>query len=51
MGQYNEFLKANPALAADPKQAFAQFLAAKSMFSQLGRPTVTEKPTGPLRTQ
>ena len=51
MGQFNDYVKANPALAADPKQAFSQFLMTKAAFQQLGRPTVTEKPTGPLRTQ
>lgn len=51
MGQFNDYVKANPTLAADPKQAFSQFLMTKAAFQQLGRPTVTEKPTGPLRTQ
>lgn len=51
MGQYNDFVKANPTLAADPKQAFQQFLMTKSAFQQLGRPTVTDKPTGAVRTQ
>jgi hypothetical protein len=51
MGQYNDFLKANPALAPDPKQAFTQFLMTKSAFAQLGAPTVTEKAAGPVRKQ
>jgi hypothetical protein len=49
MGQYNDFLKANPTLAMDPKAAFTQFLMTKSAFQQLGTPTVTDKPTGPVR--
>jgi hypothetical protein len=51
MGQYNDYLKANPALALDPKQAFTQFLMTKSAFAQLGAPTVTEKAAGPVRKQ
>jgi hypothetical protein len=51
MGQYNEFLKANPTLALDPKQAMTQFLMSKSVFSQLGAPVVTDKAAGPLRKQ
>jgi hypothetical protein len=51
MGQYNDFLKANPAMALDPKQAFTQFLMTKSAFAQLGAPTVTEKAAGPVRKQ
>jgi hypothetical protein len=51
MGQYNDFLKANPTLAMDPKQAMTQFLMSKSVFSQLGAPTVTDKAAGPLRKQ
>jgi hypothetical protein len=49
MGQYNDFLKANPALALDQKAAFTQFLMTKAAFQQLGTPTVTDKPTGPVR--
>jgi len=49
MGQYNDYLKANPALALDPKQAFTQFLMTKSAFQQLGTPTVTDTPTGKVR--
>jgi hypothetical protein len=51
MGQYNDFLKANPALATDPKAAFTQFLMTKSAFAQLGAPTVTDKAAGPVRKQ
>ncbi len=51
MGQYNDFLKANPALALDPKAAFTQFLMTKSAFAQLGAPTVTDKAAGPVRKQ
>jgi hypothetical protein len=51
MGQYNNFLKANPALAMDPKAAFTQFLMTKSAFAQLGAPTVTDTAAGPLRKQ
>jgi hypothetical protein len=51
MGQYNDFLKANPALAMDPKAAFTQFLMTKSAFAQLGAPTVTDKAAGPVRKQ
>jgi hypothetical protein len=51
MGQYNDFLKANPALAMDPQQAMTQFLMSKSVFSQLGKPTVTDKPSTKVRTQ
>jgi hypothetical protein len=51
MGQYNEFLKANPTLAMDPKQAMTQFLMSKSVFSQLSAPTVTDTAAGPLRKQ
>jgi hypothetical protein len=51
MGQYNEFLKANPVLAQDPQQAMTQFLMSKSVFSQLGKPTVTDTAAGPLRKQ
>ena len=51
MGQYNDFLKANPAMALDPKQAFTQFLMTKSAFAQLGAPTITEKAAGPVRKQ
>jgi hypothetical protein len=51
MGQYNEFLKANPVLAQDPQQAMTQFLMSKSVFSQLGKPTVTDKPSTTVRTQ
>jgi hypothetical protein len=51
MGQYNDFLKANPTLAIDPQQAMTQFLMSKSVFSQLGTPTVTDKAAGPVRKQ
>jgi hypothetical protein len=51
MGQYNDFLKANPALAMDPKAAFTQFLMTKSAFAQLGAPTVTDTPLAKVRTQ
>ena len=51
MGQYNDFLKANPALAMDPKAAFTQFLMTKSAFAQLGVSPVTEKAAGPVRKQ
>lgn len=51
MGEYNDFLKANPMLAADPKAAMTQFLMTKSVFSQLGGGTVTDKPSTKLRTQ
>ena len=51
MGQYNDFLKANPTLAMDPQQAMTQFLMSKSVFSQLGAPTVTDKAAGPVRKQ
>jgi hypothetical protein len=51
MGQYTDFLKANPALAMDPKAAFTQFLMTKSAFAQLGAPTVTDTAAGPLRKQ
>jgi hypothetical protein len=51
MGQYNEFLKANPTLALDPQKAMSQFLMSKSVFSQLGAPIVTDKAAGPLRKQ
>jgi hypothetical protein len=51
MGQYNDFLKANPTLAIDPQQAMTQFLMSKSVFSQLGAPTVTDKAAGPVRKQ
>ena len=51
MGQYNDFVKANPMLAADPKQAFTQFLMTKSAFQQLGRPTITDKPASVMRPQ
>lgn len=51
MGQYNDFLKANPALAMDPQQAMTQFLTSKAVFSQLGKPTVTDKPSTKVRTQ
>lgn len=51
MGQYNDFLKANPTLALDPKAAFTQFLMTKSAFAQLGAPTVTDKAAGPVRKQ
>jgi hypothetical protein len=51
MGQYNEFLKANPTLAMDPQKAMSQFLMSKSLFSQLGAPIVTDKAAGPLRKQ
>ena len=51
MGQYNDYLKANPALALDPKAAFTQFLMTKSAFAQLGAPTVTDKAAGPVRKQ
>jgi hypothetical protein len=51
MGQYNDFLKANPALAMDPKAAFTQFLMTKSAFAQLGASPVTEKAAGPVRKQ
>jgi hypothetical protein len=51
MGQYNDFLKANPALAMDPKAAVTQFLMTKSVFSQIGKPTVTDKPSTNVRTQ
>jgi hypothetical protein len=51
MGQYNEFLKANPTLAMDPQKAMSQFLMSKSVFSQLGAAPVTEKATGPVRKQ
>ena len=50
MGQYTDFLKANPTLAMDPKAAMTQFLMTKSAFQQLGgSPTVTDKPTGKVR--
>lgn len=49
MGQYNDYLKANPTLAMDPKAAFTQFLMTKSAFQQLGTPTVTDTPTGKVR--
>jgi hypothetical protein len=49
--QYNDFLKANPALAMDPKAAFTQFLMTKSAFAQLGASPVTEKAAGPVRKQ
>lgn len=50
MGQYNEFLKANPTLAMDPKAAMTQFLMTKSAFQQLGgNATVTDTPTGKVR--
>jgi hypothetical protein len=51
MGQYNDFLKANPALALDPKAAFTQFLMTKSAFQQLGESPVTDKAAGPVRKQ
>jgi hypothetical protein len=51
MGQYTDFLKANPALALDPKAAFTQFLMTKSAFQQLGASPVTEKAAGPVRKQ
>jgi hypothetical protein len=51
MGQYNDFLKANPTLAMDPQKAMTQFLMSKSVFSQLGATPVTEKATGPIRKQ
>jgi hypothetical protein len=51
MGQYNDFLKANPILAQDPQQAVTQFLMTKSVFSQIGKPTVTDKPSTNVRTQ
>jgi len=51
MGEYNDYLKANPMLAADPKAAMTQFLMTKSVFSQLGGGTVTDKPSTKLRTQ
>jgi hypothetical protein len=51
MGQYTDFLKANPALAMDPKAAFTQFLMTKSAFQQLGASPVTEKAAGPVRKQ
>jgi hypothetical protein len=51
MGQYNDFLKANPAMAMDPQQAVTQFLMTKSVFSQIGKPTVTDKPSTNVRTQ
>jgi hypothetical protein len=51
MGQYNDFLKANPALAMDPQQAVTQFLMTKSVFSQLGKTSVTDKPSTKVRTQ
>lgn len=51
MGQYNDFLKANPTLALDPKAAFTQFLMTKSAFQQLGKPTVTDTPSTKVRTQ
>lgn len=51
MGEYNDFLKANPALAMDPKAAMSQFLTTKSVFSQLGGGTVTDKPLQKVRTQ
>jgi hypothetical protein len=51
MGQYNDFLKANPTLAMDPQKAMSQFLMSKSVFSQLGAPTVTDKAAGPVRKQ
>jgi hypothetical protein len=51
MGQYNDYLKANPALALDPKAAFTQFLMTKSAFAQLGASPVTEKAAGPVRKQ
>ena len=50
MGQYTDFLKANPTLAMDPKAAMTQFLMTKSAFQQLGgSPTVTDTPTGKVR--
>jgi hypothetical protein len=51
MGEYNDFLKANPALAMDPKAAMTQFLMTKSVFSQLGGGTVTDTPSTKVRTQ
>jgi hypothetical protein len=51
MGQYTDFLKANPALALDPKAAFTQFLMTKSAFQQLGESPVTDKAAGPVRKQ
>jgi hypothetical protein len=51
MGQYNDYLKANPALALDPKAAFTQFLMTKSAFAQLGASPVTDKAAGPVRKQ
>lgn len=51
MGEYNDFLKANPALATDPKAAMTQFLMTKSVFSQLGGGTVTDTPSTKVRTQ
>lgn len=51
MGQYNDFLKANPAIAMDPQQAVTQFLMTKSVFSQLGKTSVTDKPSTKVRTQ
>jgi hypothetical protein len=51
MDQYNEFLKANPALAMDPKAAMTQFLTSKTVFSQLGGGAVTDKPLQKVRTQ
>ena len=51
MGEYNDYLKANPMLAADPKAAMTQFLMTKAVFSQLGGGTVTDKPSTKLRTQ
>jgi hypothetical protein len=51
MGQYNDFLKANPTLAMDHQQAMTQFLMSKSVVSQLGAPTVTDKAAGPVRKQ
>lgn len=51
MGEFNDYLKANPMLAADPKAAMTQFLMTKAVFSQLGSGTVTDKPSTKLRTQ
>ena len=51
MGQYNDFLKANPILAQDPQQAVTQFLMTKSVFSQLGKTSMTDKAVGPLLKQ
>lgn len=51
MDQYNDFLKANPALATDPKAAMAQFLTQMTVFSQLGGGAVTDKPLQKVRTQ